>query len=107
MSSGVGLSRRPMSQMGHSRPGRAISRPGYVRYGPTTTKLFSAAACRDGPRPEIGSPHSMTLSARLRIVGEMVRPIAFAVLRLMSNSNVVGSSTGSSPGLAPLRILVM
>ena len=30
----------------------------------------------------------------------MVRPRAFAVLRLMTNSNFVGSSTGRSPGLA-------
>jgi len=34
----------------------------------------------------------------------MVRPSALAVLRLMTNSNVVGCSTGRSPGLAPLRI---
>jgi hypothetical protein len=35
----------------------------------------------------------------------MVRPRASAVLRLMTNSNFVGYSTGRSAGLAPFRIL--
>jgi len=33
----------------------------------------------------------------------MVTPSAFAVLRLMTSSNLVGCSTGKSPGLAPLQ----
>jgi hypothetical protein len=40
-----------------------------------------------------------------RTEGGMVRPRAWAVLRLITNSKVVGCSTGRSPGLAPLRIL--
>jgi hypothetical protein len=32
-------------------------------------------------------------------------PKSLAVLRLMTSSNLVGCSTGRSPGLAPLRIL--
>src|SRR5262249_14990239 len=48
--------------------------------------------------------HSITRSARVRRVGGMSRPIAFAVLRLMTSSNFVGCSTGSSAGLAPFRI---
>ncbi len=35
----------------------------------------------------------------------MVSPRAFAALRLIIISNVVGCSTGRSPGLAPLRTL--
>src|SRR5262245_6982628 len=35
----------------------------------------------------------------------IVRPIAFAVLRLIASSNFVGCSTGRSEGFAPLRIL--
>jgi hypothetical protein len=35
----------------------------------------------------------------------MVRPSALAVLRLIARSNFDGCSTGSSPGLAPFRIL--
>src|SRR6266851_5081161 len=49
--------------------------------------------------------HSITRSARDRMDGGIVRPSAFAVLRLMTNSNLVGCSMGRSPGLAPLRIL--
>src|SRR5262249_51756785 len=40
-----------------------------------------------------------------RSVGGMVRPRAWAVLRLMTNSNCVSCTTGRSAGLAPRRIL--
>src|SRR5438552_3273495 len=49
--------------------------------------------------------HWMTSSARCRSAGGIVRPRALALLRLITNSNFVGCSTGRSPGLAPLRIL--
>ena len=49
--------------------------------------------------------YSMTRSARTSTDGGIVRPSAFAVLRLIANSNFVGCSTGRSAGLAPLRIL--
>src|SRR5262245_711586 len=48
--------------------------------------------------------HSITSSAWASSVGEIVRPSALAVLRLMTRSNLVGCSIGKSPGLAPLRI---
>src|SRR2546425_6430991 len=49
--------------------------------------------------------HWMISSAlRSRDCG-IVRPIALAVLRLMTSSNFVGCSTGRSPGFEPLRIL--
>ena len=35
----------------------------------------------------------------------MLRPSAFAVLRLMTSSNLVGCWTGRSAGLAPFNIL--
>jgi hypothetical protein len=41
----------------------------------------------------------------MRRDGGMVRPSAWAVLRLITNSNVVACSTGKSAGLAPFRIL--
>ena len=47
----------------------------------------------------------ITLSARTSTFGGIVRPICFAVLRLITNSNFVGCSTGRSAGLAPFRIL--
>ena len=49
--------------------------------------------------------HLITLSARASTCGGIVRPICFAVFRLIKSSNLVGCSTGKSAGLAPLRIL--
>src|SRR5215510_7527654 len=54
---------------------------------------------------ELPPPHSMTSSARAKTTGGMVMPSAFAVLRLMTSSNLVGNSTGKSPGLLPFKIL--
>ena len=47
----------------------------------------------------------ITRSALASTLGEIVRPIRLAVLRLMTNSNFVGCSMGSSAGLAPFKIL--
>src|SRR5262245_3370299 len=49
--------------------------------------------------------HSMTWSARSRSAGGIVNPAAFAVLALMTSSNTVGCSIGSSAGFAPRKIL--
>ena len=49
--------------------------------------------------------HLINLVARASTSGGIVRPICFAVLRLITNSNFVGCSTGRSAGLAPFRIL--
>src|SRR5262249_23481021 len=49
--------------------------------------------------------YSITLSALTMTESGTVRPSAFAVLRLMTSSNLVGCSTGRSAGLAPLMIL--
>ncbi len=51
------------------------------------------------------APYSITWSARHRTDCGIVSPIALAVLRLITSSNLVGCSTGRSPGLAPFRIL--
>jgi hypothetical protein len=51
------------------------------------------------------SAYRITLSAWKRRDGGMVRSRAWAVLRLMTSSKVVGCSTGRSAGLAPFRIL--
>ena len=47
----------------------------------------------------------ITLSALASTFGGIVRPICFAALRLITNSNLVGCSMGRSAGLAPFRIL--
>src|SRR3954468_1441329 len=44
-----------------------------------------------------------SITSSTRSMGGIVRPRAFTVLALTINSNLVGCSTGSSPGLAPLR----
>jgi len=68
-----------------------------------------AAARDDQPVPQepaAGSPrHWMISVAWARTDCGMVSPSAWAVLRLMTKSNLVGCSTGRSAGLAPLRIL--
>jgi len=48
--------------------------------------------------------YSITSSARASSVGGMVRPRAFAVLRLTTSSYLVGACTGMSAGFSPLRI---
>src|SRR5262249_2031151 len=55
-------------------------------------------------RDELALVHSMTSSARCCRIQGTSRPSAFAVMRLMTSSNFVGASTGSSPGLAPRRM---
>ena len=57
-------------------------------------------------RKECRGFYSITSSARASIVGGMVRPSAFAVLRLITSSNFVGCSTGMSLGLPPCKILI-
>src|SRR5262249_42363304 len=55
-------------------------------------------------RDELAAPHSITSSARAKNVSGTVRPSALAVVRLTTSSNLVGCSTGRSPGFAPRRI---
>jgi hypothetical protein len=54
-------------------------------------------------RNEFPPLHSITSSARASSVDGTVRPSAFAVLKLITNLNLVGSCTGRSAGLAPLQ----
>ena len=49
--------------------------------------------------------HRITSFAWKRMLGGIVRPSACAVFRLITSSNLVGCSTGSSAGFVPLRIL--
>src|SRR5262249_32527844 len=49
--------------------------------------------------------HSITSSARSRKGSGTLNPIALAVLRLTTSSNLTGCSTGRSAGLAPCKIL--
>src|SRR5262249_40671091 len=49
--------------------------------------------------------HSITSSAMASTFDGTVIPSALAVVRLMTSSNLVGCSTGMSPGFVPRRIL--
>ncbi len=55
-------------------------------------------------RDELPPLHSITSSATASSVGGTSRPSAFAVLRLMTSSNLADCTTGKSTGLAPLRM---
>src|SRR5215469_1409677 len=59
---------------------------------------------RYGPIADIGSGHSIISSARASSEGGTVRPIALAVLRLITSSYLVGACTGRSAGFSPLRM---
>src|SRR5262249_31870354 len=48
--------------------------------------------------------YSITSSARASSVDGTSRPSAFAVLRLITNSYLVGACTGRSAGFSPLRM---
>src|SRR5215208_4687668 len=55
-------------------------------------------------RKQFSPSHSITSSARARSVGGIVRPRAFAVLRLTTSSYLVGACTGRFAGFSPLRM---
>jgi hypothetical protein len=81
----------------------------YVRYTPLATELMrrnelTRCANRDLTHCSKRDRYSITSSARASSVGGTVRPSAFAVLRLITRSNLVGCSTGRSAGRSPLRM---
>src|SRR6516162_9892049 len=55
-------------------------------------------------RDELAAPHSITSSASKSRLSEILMPSFLAALRLMTNSNFVGRSTGKSAGWVPLRM---
>src|SRR5262249_42580260 len=61
--------------------------------------------CAADNRDEVAAFHSITSSARSNIDVGIVTPIALAVPRFTTSSNMVGCSIGKSAGLAPRRIL--
>src|SRR6266581_2653660 len=84
------------------RPRRALLHLSYSSAPPYSCGAF---VTHDPLRTSSPSFHSISSSARRRNDSGIVKPSAFAVLRLMTSSNLVGCSTGRSAGLAPFRIL--
>jgi hypothetical protein len=87
-------------------------RASHFRSTPNDGRRQTASACPKSAgnglvRRSKWHRHSITSSARPRSVTGISRPRALAVLRLITNSNFVGCSTGMSAGFAPLRILPM
>ena len=56
---------------------------------------------------ESAPSHSITSSARASTLAGISMPNAFAVLRLITSSYLVGACTGRSAGLSPLRMRSM
>src|SRR6516165_6925857 len=75
------------------------------REAPHRLLLYYTAEQRDELAALHLRAHSITSSARSSSVGGTSRPRALAVLRLMTRSNLVGCSTGMSPGFVPCKIL--
>src|SRR5690348_15272399 len=102
---------RPVSTTGEKRrtenhPHEAMPESRLYCLNRPLPRSLADALCR----PEAALRHdkqrfySMTSSARARRDCGTVRPTAFAVLRLMISSILVGAMTGRSATLAPLRI---
>ena len=79
------------------RPQRAVIR------GPR--KAGEAEGCSQKLAAWVEHVYSMIWSARSSTDCGIVRPNALAVLRLITNSNLVGCSMGKSPAIAPFKIL--
>jgi hypothetical protein len=90
------------------RTGKPLARPPGL-CGPTGGNVRSAAI--KGPDNVTPLPtcrawrQRSTSSAWKRSVGGRVRPKAWAVVRVLTSSKVMGCSTGRSAGWAPFRIL--
>jgi putative tryptophan/tyrosine transport system substrate-binding protein len=83
---------------------------GLMSYGINLTDAYRQ--CGEVPQPVVSKcskrrapirRYSMTSSASERRLSEISMLSTFAVLRLITSSNLVGCRTGSSAGLAPLR----
>ena len=93
--------------------GNAITKATATTHFRFRFRMSGGADMRFGPPNGRHNPHStfdilfhlISLFARASTSGGIVRPICFAVFRLITNSNFVGCSTGRSAGLAPFSIL--
>jgi hypothetical protein len=72
---------------------------------PTQLDLPARREAEGEDQHRVATCYSITWSACSSSDCGIVRPKAFAVFRLMTNSNFVGCSMGRSAGLAPFRIL--
>src|SRR5262249_60523682 len=85
----------------HADPPHALA---LLRSRPDRPRRRRATEQRDELAAHDLRAHSITSSAATCSVGGTVRPSALAVLRFITNSNLVGCKTGKSVGFSPLRI---
>jgi hypothetical protein len=78
----------------------------YSRYLCSLLRTHDARPCRHAAdeRNKFAPPHSITSSAVVSSDCGIVMPSTFAVLRLITNSYLVGACTGISAGFSPLRM---
>jgi hypothetical protein len=86
---------RLLSDEQRTQPGRSFLAQSWPK-----AVLAVVVKLRCNKRP---NAYSITSSASDSKLSENLIPSALAVLRLITNSNLVGCRTGSSAGLAPLR----
>ena len=76
---------------------------------PKATEILRCREMTLGPLPDscsaVKDHHSITSSASASSLSGTVRPSTLAVFRLIISSNLVGCSTGMSPGFSPCRIM--
>ena len=70
-------------------------------FAPKATELLRRRELQRWANSDIADPYSITLSARANNASGTAIPIALAVLRLITSSNLVGCSTGMSAILMP------
>lgn len=92
------------SPSGDSTIATAMRRPRYVRSDPNSGVKADIILVRIWAKTGSRGPYSITSSARASSVAGTVRPSALAVLRLITNSYLLGACTGRSAGFSPLRI---
>ena len=95
------------SERRHARLARPANRcPLYPQKRTSVERLRMSALCQKQTHAvQQKGRYSITSSARASSVGGIVNPSALAVLRLMTNSNLVGCWTGRSAGFTPFKIL--
>jgi len=84
------------------RPSPNPRKCGWATFGATSCKIRWPGLWRC-PRSKWPF-HSITSSARASSVGGTSRPSVFAVLRLITNSYLVGACTGRSAGFSPRKM---
>ena len=86
-----------------------LERPADVRFGADNELKSDMAPCPKSANKKLMhrsnlAAYSITSVACASNVAGTVRPSDFAVLRLMTRSNMVGCKTGRSAGFSPLSI---